>query len=193
MNIFDEEIWLASKSPRRLQLLQESGFKVKVVPIDVEEEWDDNMPYNKVAAYLAELKGAAAFQEYGPDQVLITADSVVVASDRLLEKPGDISEAHEMLSLLSNRTHKVYTGFCIQHKGQKFLETVMSIVHMDDISNAERSYYIDEFKPFDKAGSYGIQEWMGHCKINKIEGSYTNIMGLPMREVYRALHTIITS
>ena len=192
MKIFDHEIWLASKSPRRLQLLKESGFRVKVVEIDVEEKWDPSLSNEKVAQYLAGLKGDAAFQEFGRNEILVTADSVVVADGQLLEKPMDKEEAHQMLKLLSNATHEVFTGFCIQFKGVRIQDSVKSIVHMDEISKAEREYYIQQFQPYDKAGGYGIQEWIGHCKIGKIEGSYTNIMGLPMREVYQALRTVIT-
>ena len=192
MKIFEHEIWLASKSPRRSQLLEESGFRVKVVEINVEERWDPSLPNEKVAQFLAGLKGDAAFHKYGRNQILVTADSVVIADDQLLEKPSDVKEAHEMLKLLSSASHEVFTGFCIQFKGIRIQDSVKSIVHMDEISKSEREYYIQHFHPFDKAGGYGIQEWIGHCKIGKIEGSYTNIMGLPMREVYQALRTVIT-
>lgn len=192
MKIFEHEIWLASKSPRRLQLLEESGLTVKVVDIEVEEIWDPQLSADKVASFLAGLKGDEALKKYGRNQILLTADSVVVADDHILEKPADEKEAHKMLTLLSNGKHLVYTGFCVQYKGVRIQDSILSEVHMDEITEQERSYYIQKFRPYDKAGGYGIQEWIGHCKIGHINGSYTNIVGLPMREVYQALRTIIT-
>lgn len=192
MKIFKQEVRLASKSPRRYQLLKESGFDVEVVEIDVEELWDDNMKSEQVAAYLAKLKGKAAVEKFGDQTLLLTADSVVVADGQILEKPRNEDEAHEMLRKLSNTRHEVHTGFCIQYKGIEIVDSVTSIVHMDELTKEERSYYIEEFSPYDKAGGYGIQEWIGHCKIKKIEGSYTNIVGLPMREVYRAFRSILS-
>lgn len=183
-------IYLASQSPRRVQLLEESGFSFKQLKINVEEKYPDELPSEKIAAYLANLKAEAAAHLFSELRPILTADSIVIQNGKVLEKPSNRTDAFEMLKELSGKTHFVDTGFSIVTDETTITNSVRSKVYMSTLSEEEINYYIDHYNPYDKAGSYGIQEWIGHCKISKIEGSYTNIMGLPMKEVYDAFRQI---
>jgi len=183
-------IYLASQSPRRVQLLEESGFSFKQLKINVEEKYPGELPSEKIAAYLANLKAEAAAHLFSELRPILTADSIVIQNGKVLEKPSNRTDAFEMLKELSGKTHFVDTGFSIVTDETTITNSVRSKVYMSTLSEEEINYYIDHYNPYDKAGSYGIQEWIGHCKISKIEGSYTNIMGLPMKEVYDAFRQI---
>lgn len=187
---FNRKIVLASKSPRRFQLLKEAGFKFRVLPIDVEEDYPENISVSEVAAYLAEKKaietGCHLLEE---NEILLTADSIVMVNEEILNKPSDIAEAITMLNKLSGRTHKVYTGVCLYSKSKKVIFTKVTSVSFAEISPIEIEYYLQNFQPLDKAGSYGIQDWIGFCKIKHIEGEYANVMGLPISAIYEALLT----
>lgn len=183
------KIILASQSPRRKELLSSLGFDFEVVKIDCEEIVPESVSAAEAAAYLSELK-ASVFRSLAPDEVLITADTVVAVGQEFLGKPKDEPEAEMMLRKLSGRTHQVYTGITVKTAEHTITRTDVADVELDDISDDEIRYYILQFRPFDKAGSYGIQEWLGMAKIRKINGSFYTIMGLPTHLVYKILKEI---
>jgi len=185
---FSKVIVLASKSPRRAQLLREAGFNFRIHQMDVNEDFSNEMPVEEVAAYLADKKATAANLDIINDnEILLTADSVVVINNQILNKPACKEEAFDMLQQLSDKTHIVYTGVCLRNKEKKIVFTNQTNVTFGTLSDHEIHYYIDQFNPMDKAGSYGIQEWIGFCKIRKIEGEYANVMGLPVYAIYEEL------
>jgi len=183
------KILLASQSPRRKELLSSLGFDFEVVKIDCEEILPKHIKIKEAAAYLSELK-AESFRKLENDEVLLTADTVVAIDNQILGKPKDEDGAKNMLQMLSGKTHQVYTGITIKTLDKTFTETDVANVEFDEISNDEIEYYVQKYKPFDKAGSYGIQEWLGMTKITKMEGSFYTIMGLPTHLVYKILNKI---
>ena len=185
---FSKVIVLASKSPRRAQLLRDAGFNFRIHQMDVNEDFSSDMPVAEVAAYLADKKATAADLDImNENEILLTADSVVVINNQILNKPGSKKEAYEMLQLLSDKTHIVYTGVCLRNTDKKVVFSNQTNVTFGTLSDHEINYYIDQYNPMDKAGSYGIQEWIGFCKIRKIEGEYANVMGLPVYAIYEEL------
>lgn len=184
---FPKKLVLASQSPRRKYLLEQAGFSPRILCIDVEESYPQGLETSKVAEFIASKKASACEHLLDPDEICITADTVVILDNKILGKPDSREEAVSMLNALSNCSHLVTTGVCISHKNKQDSFSVHSTVHCGHLNTNEINYYIDQFKPFDKAGAYGIQEWLGWCKIDRIEGSYSNIMGLPMYEVYAHL------
>lgn len=187
MKILQKKIILASKSPRRKQLLAEAGFTFEIKTKDVEESYPADMPVRDVAPFLAEKKALASVDIIKDDEILLTADSVVILGDEIFEKPKDVEDAKRILRSLSGKIHQVITGVCLISKKEKRVFSGISNVHFEPLSEEEIDFYITNYQPFDKAGAYAIQEWIGHCKISKIEGTYTNIMGLPMELVFRNL------
>lgn len=183
------KILLASQSPRRKELLSSLGFDFEVVKIDCEEILPENIEIENAAAYLSELK-ADAFRSLENNEVLITADTVVAINNEILGKPKNDADAKDMLQKLSGTTHQVYTGISIKTLDKTITETDVADVELDEISEEEIDFYIKNYKPFDKAGSYGIQEWLGMAKIKKMNGSYYTIMGLPTHLVYKILKEI---
>jgi septum formation protein len=183
------KILLASQSPRRKELLSSLGFDFEVVKIDCEEILPENIEIEKAAAYLSELK-ADAFRKLEVDEVLITADTVVTIDNQILGKPKDEEDAKKMLQKLSGKTHQVFTGISIKTLDKTITETDVADVEFDEISDEEIDFYLKNYKPFDKAGSYGIQEWLGMAKIKKMNGSFYTIMGLPTHLVYKILKEI---
>lgn len=182
-------IILASQSPRRKQLLQDSGFdNITVRPLDVDESFSEQMPVEEVAPYLAHKKAVAGkhLLKHRND-VLLTADSVVILGDKIFNKPANYAEAKYMLEQLSGQTHRVITGVCLCSLGKEKVMAVESKVSMAELTPEEIDYYINTYQPYDKAGSYAIQEWIGLCKITHIEGTFTNIMGLPVYLIYQEL------
>lgn len=186
--ILEIPILLASQSPRRSQLLHEAGFIVQVVEAIFEEIIDPNLDVHRVAEKLA-VEKANAYQgiiEY--HHVLCTADTIVLTEDlQILGKPKDVSEAKEMLRKLSGTEHKVITGVCLRNIDKEISFSDTAFVTLASMTDLEIDYYIDRFVPLDKAGAYGIQEWIGHCKISSIKGSYLTIMGLPVHLIYENL------
>jgi len=178
------KIILASKSPRRKQLLEEAGFQFEVKTREVDESYPASIPTEKVAEYLAEKKAKGIQDLITDDEIILTSDTIVVLGNTIFGKPKDAEDAFNILKQLSGKTHQVITGVCLLSKNKKKIFSSSSKVHFDILSDSEIHYYVNKFKPFDKAGAYAIQEWIGLCKIKKIEGTYSNIMGLPMREVY---------
>ena len=180
------KILLASNSPRRKELLQSLGFDFEVVSVDCDEIFPEDLPVEKVAEFLSELK-ANAFRNLEKDEVLITADTVVAIDGEILGKPKNENEAMEMLRKLSGKTHQVFTGITIKTLDKSITKTDVANVEFETITNSESEFYLQNYKPFDKAGSYGIQEWLGMAKIKKIEGSFYTIMGFPTHLVYSIL------
>jgi septum formation protein len=183
---FKHPLILASSSPRRQYLMREAGYTFTVEKPDVEESFPEELPVSQVAKYLASKK-AEYFRAEIHNQVVLTADTVVILDNEILNKPADKAEATHMLSRLSGRTHIVMTGVCIlsAEKEESFDDTTE--VTFKKLTPAEIDYYIDTCKPFDKAGAYGAQDWVGMVAIEKIVGSYFNVMGLPMHKVYTHL------
>lgn len=186
-----KKLILGSKSPRRQQLLTEAGFNFEIRVLETDESFDPNLPSIEVAEHLALRKAEALRPSLLVDECLLTADSVVIVNNIIYNKPVDYDEGVFMLSQLSNRTHTVATGVCIMTIEKTVTFTVTTDVRFDPINAEEMDYYIKTHEPFDKAGGYGIQDWIGLCKVAEIYGSYSNVMGLPMREVYLELNKFL--
>jgi nucleoside triphosphate pyrophosphatase len=185
-------IILASASPRRHMLLKGLGLDFEVISLDVNETYPADKKREGIAEYLAELKSNAFPEEKLLDNtLLITADTIVVQEDKILHKPKDKQDAIRILSKLSNSMHEVITGVCIRTKDKKKIFHSISKVYFKQLTQQEIEYYIDTCQPYDKAGSYGIQEWIGYIGINSIEGSYFNVMGLPTQALYVELQKFI--
>lgn len=187
MNPLSRKIILASTSPRRSQLLREAGFQFEVKTNEVEETYPPETPVDEVAEYLARKKAYASSHFIQTDEIILAADSVVILDGIIYGKPLDAADAKAMLQKLSGQIHRVITGVCILAKDQEKSFSAESRVQFEPLSSEEIDHYIETFKPFDKAGSYAIQEWIGLCKISRIEGTFANIMGLPVDRVYREL------
>jgi septum formation protein len=177
-------IILASGSPRRQALLKELGLKFKVVLREIDEDFPEHLKREKIALFLAKKKAAAYRDEIEAGNIVITADTIVCVDDKTLNKPADYSEACEMLKLLSGRSHEVITAVCISGTGISDCFYVITSVFFKKLSLEEISYYINSHQPFDKAGGYGIQEWIGLIAMERMEGSYYNVVGLPVKELY---------
>ena len=180
------KILLASNSPRRKELLKELGFAFEVVSLDCNEVYPEALEVGKIAAYLSELK-SNSFRPLKKDELLITADTIVALDQEILGKPADEFHAREMLQKLSGKTHQVYTGITLRTSKKTITKTDVASVELDEINSEELNFYLKKYKPFDKAGSYGIQEWLGMAKIKNIQGSFYTIMGLPTHLVYSLL------
>ena len=179
------ELLLASRSPRRAALMKELGIPFRVVETGhTDESYPPGLSGGAIARYLAEQKSDAYTGNLGTRQVLITADTIVWHGGRELGKPGNREEALEMLRQLSGDTHQVYTGVCLRSARNRTSFVVGTDVTFASLEEGEMEYYVDRFRPFDKAGAYGIQEWIGYVAVEKIVGSYFNVMGLPVHRVY---------
>ena len=178
---------LASKSPRRQQLLRDLGYSFEVRTMDVPEDYPEDLDKESVARYLAEKKARAFQPHLQPGEVVLTADTTVVLNNELLEKAADAKEACTMLSKLSGQAHFVITGVCLASQDQLKSFDELTEVHFKTLSEAEIDYYIEHYQPFDKAGAYGIQEWIGMVGVEKLVGSYYNVVGLPVHRVHAAL------
>ena len=179
---------LASSSPRRQYLMKEAGFQFTVEKPDVEESFPTTLPVDQDAKYLAEKK-AEYFRLTMKDEIVLTADTVVILEDRIINKPQDRNEAIDMLSALSGNKHLVMTGVCILSKEKEECFDDTTEVFFQNLQRKEIEYYVDTYKPYDKAGAYGAQDWIGMVAIQKIIGSYFNVMGLPVHKVYQHLTT----
>ncbi|MDH7914307.1 Maf-like protein [Winogradskyella sp. SYSU M77433] len=186
----DFNIILASGSPRRHQFLKDLNidFEVKLKP--VEEIYPEHLKREEITDYLAKLKAEAFQNDLKPNDILITSDTIVWLHENAIGKPKDEDDAFEMISSLSNQTHDVITSICFtQQQQQKVVNTITSVT-FKALTEEEIRYYINTYKPFDKAGAYGIQEWIGAIGITKIEGSYNNVVGLPTHLLYETLNSI---
>ena len=184
----DFEIILASASPRRKQLLDELGIKFRVQIKEIDENFPAGYPVDKVAQYLSEIK-AAAFptNEMKPNTLIITADTIVTLGKTILGKPSNYQGAAKMLRNLSGKKHSVITGVTLRTKNKRQSFSVNTDVYFKTLTNNEIDFYITNYKPYDKAGGYGIQEWIGQIAIKRIDGSYFNVMGLPTHKLYKEL------
>ena len=183
---------LASQSPRRRQLLQDAGIEFSLAErFECEESYPETLPASEVAEYLSRLKSEAYPEPLGERDVLLTADTVVVAKRQVLGKPADRCEAIEMIELLSGSEHEVVTGVTLRSKERMVSFSVLSKVRFRVLSREEIEYYVDTYSPMDKAGAYGIQEWIGYVGIESIEGSFYNVMGLPVQRLYCELEKFI--
>jgi septum formation protein len=180
------KIILASKSPRRQELLKLMDIEFRVVLKEVDESYPDGLLPEEIAVYIAEKK-AKAFDETVTDEIVLTADTIVCVNNQILGKPEDAAHAIEMLQMLSGRMHHVITGVCLlyQHQYHSFYD--VSEVFFGELSDEEIINYVNQYEPFDKAGSYGIQERIGLIGIERINGSYTNVVGLPTEKLFREL------
>lgn len=185
-------ILLASKSPRRQELMQLLDLKFEIPdPIEVEETYPLTLPPEKVPEYLSQKKAAAYLSSLKENEILVTADTVVILESEILGKPHSENEAKEMLRKLSGNTHKVVTGVTISSlSGQKSFSAVTE-VDFDTLSSEDIDHYVEKYHPLDKAGAYGIQEWIGAVGIKGIRGSFYNVMGLPVHRLYHELRTFI--
>jgi septum formation protein len=178
---------LASKSPRRQFLLKDLGLDFEVHTKDVDESFPDTLRAHEIPLYLCQKKADAFDKDLDDNTIVITADTVVWVHGQVLNKPENYEDAIRMLKLLSGKMHEVYTGVCIKSKYKTKVFYSLTKVFFKTLSEEEIQYYIKNFHPYDKAGAYGAQEWIGYIAVEKIEGSYFNVMGLPLRELYEEL------
>ncbi len=183
---------LASGSPRRQQFFKDLGltFEVRLRPVD--EIYPNRLRHFEISDYLAQLKSLPFKEELKQNDILITSDTIVWHNELALGKPRDHEEAFDMISSLSNATHEVITSVCFTTKQAQKTVNAITKVTFKALSSDEISYYINTCRPFDKAGAYGIQEWIGHIGITAIEGSYTNVVGLPTQLVYKTLNSMVS-
>lgn len=178
---------LGSKSPRRKELLEAMGLVFEIRTKETDESFPCDLPLEDVAVYVANKKAFAFSPLITDGEVILCADTVVIVENNILGKPKDIQEALKMLQLLSGRDHKVITGVCLRSTTKEHVFSVCTHVTFSKLNTETINYYVDTFKPFDKAGAYGIQDWIGHVAVEKITGSYNNVVGLPTHETYLAL------
>jgi septum formation protein len=182
-------IILASKSPRRQELLKSMNLEFEVLIKEVDESFPDNLLPAEIAVHIAEKK-AAAFLDQSMDSIVITADTIVAYQNEILGKPKDAAHAKEILEKLSGTNHQVYTGVSISYQGQTASFFDVTEVFFNQLTSEQIDFYIENYNPFDKAGAYGIQDWIGLIGVEKIIGSYTNVMGLPTEKLYQTLLSI---
>lgn len=187
LNSKNYNIILASQSPRRKQLMHQLGYTFTQVSKEVDESFPEEMPAKEVAEYLSRIKAIAFKDELGENDLVITSDTVVVIHNEALGKPETPKEAYDMISKLSGTTHEVITGVCLKSISKMESFSVSTVVEFEKLTVSEINYYIENYKPYDKAGAYGIQEWIGLIGVKKIIGSFYNVMGFPTKKVYQAI------
>lgn len=186
------KIYLASKSPRRRELLADMGIDYELLSAEVEESYDPSMPPAEVVQYLSRLKlSAVEFSQYPANTIFIACDTIVVADGQILGKPKDDEEALQMLRQLSGHTHKVLSGLTVATPARMLTDYRSSEVVFAELSEAEIEYYVRQYRPLDKAGAYGVQEWIGCVGISSINGSFYNVMGLPTRLLWMMLEKLV--
>ncbi len=186
-NIKGFRITLASQSPRRKELLKELGIEFDVCSADIDESYPENLSHEEVPVFLAEKKALFYKDTIEQNQIIITSDTIVSVDNEILGKPADYDDAYNMLKKLSGKWHKVATGVCIFSSQKRVSFNSITKVRFKELTHEEIDYYISNFKPYDKAGAYGIQEWIGYVAVEKIEGSYFNVIGLPVQKLYEVL------
>lgn len=191
MMMKDKKIILASNSPRRRELLAglDITFEVRVLP-GIEESYPEGLSAASTAEYIADEKARAYEGSIAEDEVVITADTIVVVDNEILGKPQDAEDACRMLRKISGRTHQVITGVCLMSAGKKRTFSVSTDVTFKELTAEEIDYYVENYRPFDKAGAYGIQEWIGYVGVTNLSGSYFNVMGLPVQRIYSELQKL---
>ena len=182
---------LASGSPRRQQFFKDLDLDFEIRLKDVEEIYPPELKAVEITDFLAELKANAFEGELKENEILITSDTIVWHQNKALGKPKNAEEAFEMIKSMSNTTHEVFTSVCFKTNTTSTLLNDVTKVTFNDLSDEAILYYIENYKPYDKAGAYGIQEWFGFMAVAKVEGSYTNVMGLPTAKVYEYLRTLV--
>jgi septum formation protein len=185
--IQNKKIILASQSPRRQELLGKLDVEFHIQVMDIDETFPPELDPFKIPEYLARLKSDPFNGKVPEDTVVITSDTVVINNGKIMGKPHDVTDALSMILELSNKTHYVATGVCLQFSDRKISFSNVSEVLFEEISEKEARYYTHKFQPLDKAGAYGVQEWIGQAKIKQINGCYYNIMGLPLNALYNSL------
>jgi septum formation protein len=185
---------LASKSPRRQELLAQAGFNFDVITLDYEESFPSGLKGKEIAEYLSKEK-AMQFRKgtVGPSDIIITADTVVWCNGQVLDKPSDHKTAFDILKVISGNTHEVITGVSLLSSSQLHTFSEITKVTFDILSDEEINFYIREYKPYDKAGAYGIQEWIGIVGNSHIDGSYFNVMGLPVNRLIKELRIFLSA
>ena len=184
----NQKIILASKSPRRREILNLLRIPYSVVTIDgIDESYPADMPAENVSEYISGKKADEFLKKAGDNEIIITADTVVICNGKILGKPKDAEGAMEMLRFLSGKTHKVTTGVTVANRRKRVSFTTETLVTFANLTDEEIRYYVDTFHPFDKAGAYGIQEWIGAVAVAKIDGSFYNVMGLPVHRLHQVL------
>ncbi len=187
LNLSDYNIILASKSPRRQELLKGLDLSFEIRLKDIDELYPSDLKPELVPEYLSKLKASAFKDELNPKDLLITSDTIVILGNEILEKPKSEDEAISMIQKMSGKTHHVVTGVAITSSDNQILFSDTTEVTFSALSNEEIMYYVAKYQPYDKAGAYGVQEWIGYVAIEKLVGSYYNVMGLPVHKLYAAL------
>lgn len=182
---------LASGSPRRQQFFKDLDLDFEIRLKDIEEIYPPELKAVEITDYLAELKANAFDGELNPNEILVTSDTIVWHKNRALGKPKNAAEAFDMIKSMSNTTHEVFTSVCFKTSSASTVINDVTKVTFKDLSDEAILYYIENYKPYDKAGAYGIQEWFGFMAVTRVEGSYTNVMGLPTAKVYEYLSTLV--
>ncbi|TNF28364.1 MAG: septum formation protein Maf [Bacteroidetes bacterium] len=190
MDLKGRELVLASASPRRKWLMTELGVPFAVQPKNVEEVYPEVLKREEIPLFLSQLKADAFSEEEMVGKIVLTADTIVWLNDRELQKPTDLEDAKRMIRMLSGVTHEVYTAFTVRTSEKSISDFDRTEVHFRELTEAEIDHYVQKYKPLDKAGAYGIQEWIGYIGIDRIDGCYFNVMGLPLRKVYQALSSL---
>ena len=193
LDLGTHSIILGSKSPRRKELLSGLGVQFEVRTLDTNEDYPDTLDNREVPTFLAKLKAQALLSSLKTEEILITSDTIVLLENEILGKPKDATQAFDMLRKLSGKSHEVITGVHLQSQKQAKSFQVVTKVYFKELTDDQIEYYIENYKPFDKAGGYGIQEWIGYIGISKIEGSYFNVVGLPVAELFDELKLFISS
>jgi septum formation protein len=189
-NLSKYHIVLASGSPRRQQFLKDLGLAFEIKLKEIEEVFPETLKAQEITDYLSKLKAQAFKNQIATNEILITSDTIVWLENKAIGKPKDADDAFKILRNLSGKTHEVITSVCFTTKDTSEIINDITKVTFSELSDEAIWYYIKEYKPFDKAGAYGIQEWIGLIGISKIEGSYTNVVGLPTEKVYQYLSNI---
>lgn len=187
MNLPNKKIILASKSPRRHELIKGLELPFEVVAYEVDETFSNKLIKHEIPVYLANKKAAAYTNELNDNEILLTADTIVWVNNHVLNKPQAEQESFNMLTEICGTTHQVFTGVCLKSNNKTISFFDCSEVTIKNLSDAEIWHYINNYKPFDKAGSYGIQDWFGYTAVQKINGCFYNVMGLPINKIYDEL------
>lgn len=189
-NLEKYRLLLGSKSSRRAELLKLLEWEFEQIDINADESIPEDVPQAQAAEFLA-VKKSNAYGDLRDDELLITADTIVLLGNEILGKPANAQEAHEMLRSLSGKKHQVITGICIRNNGATSSSSSNTVVNFKELSDEEIDFYVNTYKPFDKAGAYGIQEWIGGVAVESIDGSYYNVMGLPVHLLYKEMEEFL--